>query len=254
MKITIKKPRKTNKDRPDAGCLVCGAELVYGAAARRVCAICSGEFDAEARCENDHFVCDACHSRGAADVIAAICRATTSTDAWTIATELMRSPAVAMFGPEHHVLVGAALLAAYCNATSSGDKLADWLATVLRRGAQVPGGTCGHWGACGAAISAGIFLSTVTESSPMTRRGSWKARPQLDAYALCNRLTARCLAAVGDVGGPRCCKRSVGLVVRESVAFLREELGVELPQPRIVCEFAGSGAGCLGAACVFARE
>lgn len=254
MKITVKKT-KTQKSH-GSGCLICGAELVYGAAVRRVCAMCGGEFDAEAECAGAvrHFVCDACHSRGAVGVIEAVCRATASTDAWTIAAQLLRSPAVAMHGPEHHLVTGAALLAAYCNATGSRDRLDAWLATVLRRGAQVPGGTCGHWGACGAAIGAGIFLAAVTESTPMTRLGSWKSRPDLDAYALGNRLSARCLAAVGAVGGPRCCKRSVGLVIRESVAFLREEVGVVLPESEIACEFSARNRDCKGERCDFYAE
>ena len=242
---------KKIKNHHSEGCLICSTALEYIAAQHLVCDVCGNEFDAESRCKNGHFVCDACHARGAASIIEAVCRSSTSTDAWAIALELMHSPAVAMHGPEHHVLAGAALLAAYCNATGERDKLAARLAVMLRRGAQLPGGTCGHWGACGAALSAGVFLAAVTEATPLSRRGTWATNPSADAWALGNTLTARCLAAVAQSGGPRCCKRSVGLVIREAVAFLREELDVSLALSAQTCEFSARNRECHGAQCAF---
>ncbi|MDR3209374.1 MAG: DUF5714 domain-containing protein, partial [Oscillospiraceae bacterium] len=118
------------------------------------------------------------------------------------------------------------------------DKLLD---LIERRGGKVPGGTCGFWGACGAGLGAGIFLSVVTSSSPLSEAN----------HGLCNRLTARCLAAIGELGGPRCCKRNLGLALRETVAFTRENLGVEMTPPSIVCEFHARNAECIGARCPF---
>ena len=61
-----------------------------------------------------------------------------------------------MHGPEHHVMVGAALLTAYKNA-GGNIELKDALIEMMHRGKAVPGGACGFWGACGAGISAGMF-------------------------------------------------------------------------------------------------
>ena len=65
-------------------------------------------------------------------------------------------------------MVGAALLTAYKNA--GGDiELSKALSEMHARGKQVPGGACGFWGACGAGISTGIFLSIVNKSSPLNK-------------------------------------------------------------------------------------
>jgi hypothetical protein len=148
-----------------------------------------------------------------------------------------------MHGPEHHVIVGSALAAAYCHAVGKPSKLEKALDTIEKRGKKVPGGTCGFWGACGAGLGAGIFLSAVTGSTPLST----------DVHGLCNRLTARCLSAIGELGGPRCCKRNVGIAIRESVAFIRENFGVRLQEPCIVCEFSLRNNECIGNRCPFSR-
>lgn len=62
-----------------------------------------------------------------------------------------------MHGPEHHVRVGAALLTAWHNGGGQIDFPAA-LEEMKKRGSQIPGGICGLWGTCGAAVSAGIFF------------------------------------------------------------------------------------------------
>ena len=75
--------------------------------------------------------------------------------------------------------------------------LEEALHEMMRRGGEVPGGACGFWGACGAGISTGMFMSIITGSTPL----------QTDAWGLSNQMTAAALAKIGEVGGPRCCKR-----------------------------------------------
>ena len=101
-----------------------------------------------------------------------------------------------MHGPEHHVMVGAALLTAYRNAGGTLD-LEKALQEIYSRGKAVPGGACGFWGACGAGISAGQFLAIVTQSTPLAK----------EPWGLSNQMTARALERIGQMGGPRCCKR-----------------------------------------------
>lgn len=84
---------------------------------------------------------------------------------------MMQSPAVHMHGPEHHILAGAALLAAYRNAGGEID-LPAALEEMIRRGSMVPGGFCGLAGACGAAISAGMCYSIATKTNPLSTE-SW---------------------------------------------------------------------------------
>ena len=44
-------------------------------------------------------------------------------------------------------------------------------------------------------------------------------------------MTARALEAIGEIGGPRCCKRDTFTAVGEAVRMTAEELGVEMELP-----------------------
>ena len=80
----------------------------------------------------------------------------------------MAMPSCHMHGPEHHTMVGSALLAAYQNAGGNID-LKTALYEMQKRGKQVPGGACGFWGACGAGISAGMYISIALKSTPLAK-------------------------------------------------------------------------------------
>lgn len=223
-------------------CLVCGVALAYLPEARpMVCAGCGRTFVSNAACERGHFICDDCHRAPALVVIRQRCLEAAETDPVVLAERLMQEPTVHMHGPEHHVLVAAALLTAYHNVTGKPG-LADGLDKVFQRGKQVPGGVCGFFGCCGAAVSAGIFGAVVLESTPLSE----------EAWGKANRLTGRCLERIGKIGGPRCCKRDSFLAILTAVQFCREELGVELPRPaRTVCRFSHRCRECLGERCPF---
>ena len=89
------------------------------------------------------------------------CRASGKKDPLAIMQELMENPYIYMHGPEHHVMVGAALLTAYKNCggyeNCGGQEAFEKALEEMRaRGSEYPGGACGLWGCCGAAVSAGI--------------------------------------------------------------------------------------------------
>mgnify|MGYP000406186255 CR=1 FL=1 len=93
------------------GCLICGAPLHYFQQERELeCALCHRKFPANASCEAGHFVCDECHARRGLEVIREACGKSASRDPITLMQEIMENPFLYMHGPEHHVLVGAALL------------------------------------------------------------------------------------------------------------------------------------------------
>lgn len=148
------------------------------------------------------------------DFVTEQCLSETSKNPVEILRNLMALPGIPMHGPVHHVLVGSALLTAFRNGGGKVD-LPKALAEMRVRGEQVPGGACGRWGACGAAISTGTFVSIVTGATPMAT----------DAWGLSNRMTASALEAIGRVGGPRCCKRDSYLALLQAVEFSREHLG-----------------------------
>lgn len=138
-------------------------------------------------------------------------------------------------------MVGAALLTAYRNAGGQIE-LEKALREIRARGSQVPGGACGFWGACGAGVSTGQFLSIATGATPLAQ----------EAFALSHKMTARSLNAIGEVGGPRCCKRDSYLSILQAIDFVKEYLGVWMDKPgRIICQHASRNAQCIGQRCPF---
>ena len=221
-------------------CLICKAPLEYlSEDVEMECSVCRRKEQSKTRCVNGHYVCSACHTAGI-DSMFGVCLSETSKDPVAILNRLMKLPFCHMHGPEHHILVGAALLTAFHNAGGDIDLLRA-LPEMKRRGQGVPGGSCGFWGACGAGISAGIFISILTGSTPLSG----------EAFGLANRMTARSLEAIGAIGGPRCCKRDSYLSLLEAIDFVKEHFGVEMEKPEIVCGFSRQNNQCLGKRCPF---
>ena len=223
-------------------CLVCGEPLRYFEEAQEVtCEECGRVETGHAICRAGHYVCDACHRARGVDHVMAVCSASEERDPIALAQQIMADDAIYPNGPEHHTLVGAVLLTAYRNAGGDLD-LDAALAELRRRSLAVPGGTCGYWGCCGAAISAGMYLSIVLGATPMTP----------EPWGQAARLTSRILGRLADVGGPRCCKRTGFIALEEAAAYTAEELGVAMDLPaRTTCSFMARNAECLRTACPF---
>ena len=225
-------------------CLICGKPLEYLQQDTLMeCVLCHKQEMSKTRCVDGHYVCSSCHTKGM-DSILAMCLDETSKDPIAILEKMMSQPFCHMHGPEHHVLVGAALLTAYNNALPDDSlrlDLAAALPEVMSRGQQVPGGACGYMGACGAAISTGIFLSVATRNTPLST----------DTWRLCNLLTAKALEQVALNGGPRCCKRDSYLSVLTAVDFVKEHLGVEMEKPQVTCSRSQINNQCIGKKCPF---
>ena len=239
-KMTAPARRARRRERTEEECLICKAPLVYLAEDEAMeCAICYKMEHSKTRCVNGHYVCDECHTKGM-DVIIGLCLAETSKDPIAIIRKMMAQKFCHMHGPEHHVMVGAALLTAYKNA--GGDiELEAALKDMMRRGKQIPGGSCGFWGACGAGISTGMFLSIISGGNPLTQR----------EFALSHKMTARCLERIGEIGGPRCCKRDSFLSILEAVDFVKEEFGIEMDRPEVICGYYPRNNQCIGDRCPF---
>lgn len=104
------------------------------------------------------------------------CQNTESRNPIAMLQQMMARPEIYMHGPEHHVMVGAALLAAYRNCGGRVD-LSAALPEMVRRGQQVPGGACGFWGAV-VLVSVPAFLSVSSPRQRLWRRnpGGWPIR------------------------------------------------------------------------------
>ncbi|MBQ5671779.1 MAG: SAM-dependent methyltransferase [Oscillospiraceae bacterium] len=224
-------------------CLICGAPLEYlENDVMMECAVCHKKENSKTACVNGHYVCNDCHTQGL-DSIIAVCLRERSKNPIEIIQKMMALPFCHMHGPEHHVMVGAALLTAYKNAGGDID-LEKALSEMQARGRQVPGGACGFWGACGAGISAGIFVSIATGATPLAKND----------WGLSNKMTSAALGAIGEVGGPRCCKRDSYLSIMEAVAFAREHLGVAMEMGEIRCVHSHQNNQCIGKRCPFFQK
>jgi hypothetical protein len=227
-----------------SGCLVCGDKLLYGEdVATRTCFYCGVMQETNACCGSGHYVCDACHNGTANDLIERYCRGTDSISPLSMAITLMKSPLVKMHGPEHHFLVPAVLLASFYNRKAAERSvLAEKIEQARKRAEDVKGGFCGFWGACGAAVGAGGFMSLVTGANPLSD----------SERTLSNMLTAECLRVIAENGGPRCCKRESFWTISTAVEFVKSGFGVVLPlELPDACFFTTLNLECIRERCRF---
>ena len=223
-------------------CLICKAPLIYLEADEEMrCAICGKRHLSKTRCISGHFVCNDCHMAGL-DAIFSLCLESASKNPVEIIQTMMAQPFCHMHGPEHHVMVGAALLTAYHNAGGELD-LKKALVEMMKRGRSVPGGACGFWGACGAGVSSGMFVSILSSSTPLT----------VEPFALAHQMTAKSLSAIGGIGGPRCCKRDSFLSVEAAVDFAAEHFGVQMEKSEILCTYSAQNNQCIGSRCPYSK-
>ena len=224
-------------------CLICKAPLEYlDTDTVMECELCHKKQSSKTRCVNGHFVCDECHTAGM-DAIIAICMHSRSVNPIEILEQMMALPSCHMHGPEHHTMVGSALLTAYKNAGGDIDLKAA-LPEMQKRGKQVPGGACGFWGACGAGISTGMYISIVLKATPLAK----------EAWGLSNQMTARALKAIGENGGPRCCKRDSYLAIIEAIKFTSEKLGVNMETSQVTCSRSYMNNQCIHHECPFYKK
>ncbi len=221
-------------------CLICRAPLEYLEKDELMeCALCHKKELSKTRCVEGHYVCSECHMEGM-DSIFGICLREVSKNPVEILEKMMDLSFCHMHGPEHHVMVGAALLTAYRNAGGQIE-LESALVEMRNRGKSVPGGACGFWGACGAGVSTGMFVSIISKSTPLSREG----------FALSHRMTAKALEQIGRVGGPRCCKRDSYLSILAAIDFVEENFEISMEKQEITCSRFSFNNQCIGKRCPF---
>lgn len=221
-------------------CLICKSKLVYLDKDEDMeCQICHKIEKSKTRCINGHYVCNDCHKKGI-DIIFDVAFNETSKNSIIILNKMMNMDFCHMHGPEHHILVGMSLLIAYKNAGGYVD-FEKAVFEMSDRGNQVPGGTCGYFGACGAAISTGIFMSIITQSTPLS----------IEPFSMSNEMTSRALKRISEIGGPRCCKRNSYLSIQEAIDFVDEKLGIKMDKTDIKCSFNNKNNQCIKHRCPF---
>ncbi len=223
-------------------CVICKSNLEYLENDElMVCELCFKKEPSKTRCVKGHYVCNECHTKGL-DIILDICLSEDSKNPIEIIRKMMAAPFCHMHGPEHHVMVGAALLTAYRNSGGNID-LSKSLREMMNRGKAVPGGACGFWGACGAGISTGMFVSIISNTTPLSDK----------TWGLSNLMTSKSLNAIGSVGGPRCCKRDSYLAILSAIDFVKEHFSIVMEKSQVICIHSSKNNQCIGSKCPFRR-
>jgi len=159
---------------------------------------------------------------------------------------LMDSEGMLIHCPYHHFVVLAAVMTVVAMEKNEQDEVLEgWLNKAKSRAKTIPGGMCGEYGSCGAAIGIGIAVSVMTGATPKSTE-NWK---------WANEATGRALMKVAEYGGPRCCKRVSFLSVSEGVKYINEIFGLNLDSGESVsCKYYKENTECIGGKCPFFKK
>ena len=221
-------------------CGVCARPLVYGTeSVSKICAICGKEEKTNIYCPVGHYVCDSCHSKAAIAVLKQVLASSKSINPSEIIEKVMAHPSVPMHGPEHHAIVPAAIITAVRNA---GYPVPDGaVEKAIERASKVPGGWCGLYGDCGAAVGVGIAVSVLTNATPLTGKERSLALGGT-SFALSRMLNDQ----------PRCCKRASRTAIEAAVDYLNSKLGIRIEKSnRVSCTYTVRNQQCAKTNCPY---
>ena len=206
-----------NDEKKTIGCMVCGAQLRYLKTEKKVeCSYCGNLFNASTLCEKGHFVCNACHSKEAIEIVKHYCLSSSETDMITLLNKIRKHPSMPMHGPEHHFAVPGIIISVYRN---SGGSVGDQeILTGIERGKDIPGGACGFWGACGAALGVGIGFGVIIGSSPV--KASHRQR--------LHKIVQEVLAEISSLKAARCCQRETWTALKKAAEISNNLLPISL--------------------------
>ena len=108
----------------------------------------------------------------------------------------------------------------------------------------MPGATCGHLGVCGAVSSIGAALSIIDGTGPLSTDGTWGKHMKF---------TSKALGTLAEINGPRCCKRDSYLSILSAIDFVKENFGIEMEKPDIICSHSAQNNQCIGKRCPFSK-
>ena len=224
-------------------CGICGTPLVYQTdPTSMTCVFCKQKRTTNIYCPEGHYICDSCHEREALDILRQVLNTSTSASPNEILEAVMAHPSVPMHGPEHHAMVPAVIIGAARNAGYSIPQEA--VEQAILRGAKIPGGWCGFYGACGAGIGVGTAVSIITKATPVTGKERSLAI-EATSYTL-NKLTD---------GHPRCCKRESRKALEAAVEFLRNKMDMTLDKGQsIKCNYSHRNQECAKENCDYYSE
>jgi hypothetical protein len=233
----------SNKDQEKrlSDCMVCGGEIIYEQEMLpKICYFCDKELKTNSFCKNGHFVCDTCHARDAVDIIKKVCLVSTEKDMVKLYKKIRNHRSFSIHGPEHHALVAGVVLTAYRNMGRQISK--DILNETIDRGASVPGGYCGYYGVCGAAVGVGIAFATILKSTPLTPK---ERQTVMD-------VTAEVLKVIAQNEAARCCLRDSVIAINEAVRLSEKYLDIKLvSDEKFICTQFKRNKECIKDSCPF---
>jgi ubiquinone/menaquinone biosynthesis C-methylase UbiE len=224
-----------------SGCMVCKKEIIYLKNHEpKTCHYCSAEFNVDAVCKNDHYVCDNCHGMDARNFVTQLLLNTKETDLINLMNKIRSHPSFNLHGPEHHFTIPGVVAAVYRNLTG---KLKDEdILTAIERGSTIPGGTCAFWGGCGAPLGAGTGFGVILDSTPL------KPKQRQIVQKIVSTLTAE----TGKIKAARCCQRESWLTLLKVSEISETILDVKLPADgKVICTQMDENKECIKAACPF---
>lgn len=176
-----------------------------------------------------------------AEMIIRDIKSETGTNPVEIFKKLAKREYISIHGPEHHILDGACILTAYRNAGGEID-LDAALVKLMDEGLRMPGAMCGLWGVCGAVTSIGAALAIIDGTGPLSTDGSWGHHMEF---------TSNTVREMGEINGPRCCKRDAMLSMKNAVAYINWNYDVTLDYEKPVCEFSEKNMQCIKERCPY---
>lgn len=224
-------------------CLLCN-DVIHDHKTPRLikCLYCKEKKPASRTCSQEHFICDTCLSASTKKIIKTVCESSDSSNPFFLMELITMHPSIHNHGPEYHSLVPAILLATYYNAIHRKEELSNQLIEAFKRSEEIPVGSCGFNGICGAAVGVGIFMSLILHTTPLSLKG-WKHRNQLVAGAL------NLIATEGD---PRCCKRNAYLVISYTIDIMRKDFNIPMDRSgNISCVHVEPNKECIKSKCRF---
>jgi hypothetical protein len=138
----------------------------------------------------------------------------------------------------HHYIVPGAVLVALRNA---GYPISDKdIKEGIRRGVNFPGGSCGFAGLCGGAYSAGIVLSIIKKTNPISTKE--RREIMLSVIDTLNEISKY---------PARCCKRSSYIALQKITEYLKSMGYINIICSEIKCKWSKYNTMCMRKSCPY---
>lgn len=232
-------PARPVEPQHSSGCLVCSAPLVYTTAPQELtCHYCGATVSSHAACQNGHFVCDLCHIGDSLQRLEQLCCNSSTANPMELFSQIRNHPSFPLHGPQYHALVPGVFLAALRNV---GHPVSDeQIRTAISRGAEVPGGSCGFMGVCGAASGIGIAFSVLLEANPL----------KASQRQIVQQVVQQVLADIASHQAARCCQRDCWLALHRGLMLAGQMFGLPMEElDPLTCQQLDRNSECSGSSC-----